>query len=493
MGGLTEFFIQNIEEVYFFYGLSFFAMGLAVFLELGHSSQFDFARALRPLAGFGLVHGSHEWFEMILLYHPEIANSSVSAWLAPLRLALLGSSFLMLVAFGARLVAGSEKIRLERIMQIVIIALWLLGLLRVIWSQPAGKGQITAADVYTRYSLAIPGAVLTVWGLILQRRKFIQVGMPSVGNDVILAAVAFGFYGGVGQLFATPSTIFPSTYLNTDIFIRLFGFPVQVLRAATACMAAIFIIRSLRAFEEETRRQIDGLREAQQAERRHLEEIRSELLHRTVTAQENERRRISHDLHDETGQTLTALGLGLRGLSETIQKNPQKAIQQAEKLEKVAVAGISELQRMVGGLHPPQLDDLGLRAALRWYAGEIRNLYGLPVSVSGTGPGPDLSSEERIVFFRIAQEAITNIVRHARASQATMLFNNTETSVYLSIEDNGQGFNVEETLRKGGERAHWGLLGMIERAALINGNCTITSQPGKGTCIEVTLDREKIK
>lgn len=491
MSALTQFFLKNIAEVYFFYGLSFFSMGLAVFLELSHASELDFSKALRPLAGFGLVHGTHEWFEMFLLYHPDIIANQPWDWISPFRLAMLSASFLMLVAFGARLISGSDRSHLQTIMLLTIIAVWLLGLLWVIQTQPGERPQVIAADVYTRYSLAIPGAALTVWGLLLQRRRFIQASMSRFGHDVTFAALAFGMYGGVGQLFAAPSTIFPSTYLNADVFLQWFGFPIQVFRALMACFAAIFIIRSLRAFEEESRRQIENLREAQLAERQHLEAIRAELLHRTVKAQESERQRIAHDLHDETGQTLTALGLGLRSLSQSIPTHPERAAQQAKHLETLALAGIEELQRMVGGLHPPQLDDLGLMAALRWYAGQIKSHYNLPVNIASVGPHTDLSPEIRVVFFRVAQEAITNVIRHANATQASIMFESDSHTARLCIEDDGQGFDVNTILaQQDTNHPHWGLLGMMERADLIGAQLTITSHPGQGTRVELQTPLE---
>jgi signal transduction histidine kinase len=488
---LSDFFINNIIAVYFFYGLSFFSMGLAIFLEVGHSSELDFARALRPLAGFGLVHGGHEWFEMFLLMNPEAANSPACPWISAVRIILLAASFLMLFAFGARLIIGPSRKRFEFSLILIVIFVWVLGLLWVLQTQPSDCTPVVAVDVYTRYALAIPGAVLTAWGLILQRRRFIQAGMSSFGRDVALAALAFGLYGGIGQLFASPSTLFPSNYLNADVFIRWFGFPIQVFRAIMACFAAIFIIRSLRAFEEEDQRRIETLRDAQLAERRRLEAIRGELLHRTVKAQESERQRIARELHDETGQTLTALGMGLRGLSEMINNKPHRAVQQAQQLETLAVNGLDELQRMVSGLHPPQLDDLGLLAALRWYAGEITKRYGLPVNLNYLGNDPPLPPEMRVVFFRIAQEAITNIIRHSGASQASIFLDVNASEAYLRVDDNGQGFNVEKTLDSvESGRPCWGLLGMIERASLIGGECKIHSEPGLGTYVELRVSRE---
>jgi signal transduction histidine kinase len=360
----------------------------------------------------------------------------------------------------------------------------------VLSTQPAGNEKAIAADVYTRYSLAIPGAALTVWGLLLQRRNFLQMGLPDFGRDVLIAAIAFGLYGGIGQLFASPSIIFPSAYLNASIFLQWFGFPIQVFRAAMATIAAIFIVHSLRAFEVENRRRIEALREAQLAERQRLEATRAELLHRTVKAQESERQRIARELHDETGQTLTALGLGLRGLTETISTDPPHAVEQARQLEFMAVDGLDELQRLVSGLHPPQLDDLGLMAALRWYANQVTHHFGLPVQLSSQGTPNELPIEIRTVVFRIAQEAVTNTIRHAGASQAAIRLDFTPPELCLEVEDNGAGFDVDKVLKNSAVRPCWGLLGIKERAALIGATCQILSQPGKGTLIIVCVPQD---
>ncbi len=485
---MAEFFTRNIVIVYFFYGLSFFVMGLAVLLEFGHSSKLDFARALRPLIGFGLIHGAHEWFEMFMIIRTQTAQPLTAPWVLPVRLIALAISFLFLIAFGARLIAGPGKRKLYIGMLSTISAIWIIGLLGLLLNESTSQIRAVAADVYTRYALAIPGALLTVWGLIIQRRKFIQIGMPAIGRDVLLAAIAFGIYGGIGQLFSSPSMIFPSAYLNSEVFLQLFGFPIQVLRAIIATMAAVFITRSLRAFEVESNQRLEELRQAQVAEQQRLEALRAELLHRTVIAQESERQRIARELHDETGQTLTALGMGLRGMSETISTNKARAIEQANQLEKLAVEGVEELQRMVSGLHPPQLDDLGLLAAVRWYANDVSNHSGIPINIVSHGSKPNINSDIRAVVFRIAQEAITNVVRHANASSIDIQLDYTPDNIYLRVEDNGQGFNTDVVLKKKpGKPTAWGLLGMSERASLVGGTCNIFSHPGKGTLIEVNV------
>lgn len=488
MEKITEFLIRNIAEVYFFYGLSFFSMGLAILLESGHASELDFGKALKPLGAFGLIHGGHEWFEMLLIYRSDICNEATYALVCWTRIALLVVSFLLLVNFGARLLAGPSKPRLTLLMMGCVTALWLAGILTFLHQQGTIQERLQAIDSYTRYSLAIPGAALTAWGLILQRRKFIQAGMQSFGLDVVLAALAFGLYGGIGQLFTSPSSFPPSSVLNYSTFIRWFGFPVQLFRAVMACFAAIFIIRSLRAFQVENQRRMEALRDAHLAERQRLEAIRAELLHRTVQAQETERQRIARELHDETGQRLTALALGLRGLSENISTQPEKAAAQARHLESLALSGIDELKRLVSGLHPPQLDDLGLAATLRWYVHEVADHYGLTVNCNCKAEKNELPPEVRIVLFRIAQEALTNIVRHAQATQIWVELEINDEKARLMIRDNGRGFEAEQLIHQAAPQNHWGLMGMIERASLVGGQCQIQSQPGQGTTVETVID-----
>jgi signal transduction histidine kinase len=479
----------DIITVYFFYGLSFFSMGLAVMLEVGRSSEFDFARALRSLAGFGLVHGSHEWMEMFLLIYPGFHELSIYRLVGPGRVVLLAISFLFLISFGAELIAGPRRKKLSWQMLGVITSIWAVGLIWLFLTEPV-EARIVAADVYTRYSLAIPGAALTAWGLFLQRQKFLQAGMKSFGRDVIVAALAFGLYGGIGQLFAAPSPIFPSALLNSENFLLWFGFPIQLFRSIMACIAAVSIIRSLRAFEEETRRQIESLSHAQLAERQRLEELRAELLHRTVRAQELERQRIARELHDEIGQTLTALGMGLQAISGNALSKPERVNKQAHELQSIVDAGISGLQNLITGLHPPQLDDFGLMAALRWYSVQLKDRLGLTVTVTSRGNEPVLPDEARTVLYRIVQESITNVIRHAKTDSASVAVAFSEGEARIRIEDNGCGFDVDATFNNL-DHPCWGLLGLKERAALVGGECVIISKPTVGTLIEVAVPLEK--
>jgi hypothetical protein len=137
------------------------------------------------------VHGSHEWFEMILLVQGPPAGSFWEIVIPLLRMAMLSGSFLLLAVFGVRLITGQTRSRQSYYLISMLLVIWLAGLGILFLYSESTKFSITAADVFTRYSLAIPGAVLTGWGLIKQRQNFIKQGMHDFGQDVLLAAFAF--------------------------------------------------------------------------------------------------------------------------------------------------------------------------------------------------------------------------------------------------------------------------------------------------------------
>jgi signal transduction histidine kinase len=310
--------------------------------------------------------------------------------------------------------------------------------------------------------------------------------MARFGRDSLWAAVAFAWYGVVGQVFTRPSPLFPSNVVNQTLFLEIFGFPVQLLRAGAAIVVAIFVIRFLRSFEVETQRQIDELQEARLAEARRREELRGELLKRVVAAQEAERQRIGRELHDETGQALTAIGLGLRGAGSSLRQDIDKAAQTLRQLEGMVNESLTELQRLISDLRPSHLDDLGLDSTLRWYAGEVENRVPIQVHVEVDGEKYDLATEVNTGLFRVAQEALTNIVKHANANNAFVRLKYNHKCIQLEVEDDGIGFVLGVTTT-GSSRPAWGLAGMQERATLLDGKFDIQSEVGKGTMITMMV------
>ncbi len=474
--------------IYFFYGLAFFSMGLLVAMEGGRSSDARLRMALRPLAAFGLVHAAHEWLEMFkIMGHLDPFFSALASSLA---LVLLAFSFLSLAAFGSYLVLGSESTwRVSLIIPLALEAVWVFGLVSF-------KGQYlqndlpAIADVWTRYSIAIPAGLLAAAGLVMQQRAFRRAGLVRFGRDSLWASIAFGWYSLVGQLFTAPSLLPPSTFLNSDFFLTTFGFPIQLLRAIAAIFAAIFVIRFLRAFQVESDHKIAELQEARLHEAYHREELRAELFRKVVDAQESERQRIARDLHDETGQSLTAIGMGLRGLADELNNNRQNDT--LSQLQTLTSDSLRELQRIISDLRPAHLDDLGLSATLRWYASRIHELTSILVRVDIEGDEPELDDAVKITIFRIVQESLNNVIKHSHAANVNIKIDYRQQEVCILVRDNGAGFDMD-LVQSRIERVSLGLAGMQERAMLMGGEVQIHSRPNYGTEVEARIPYHIIK
>lgn len=478
--------VPYIVPIYFIYGLAFFSMALLVAVEGGRASDVRLRRALPPLAGFGLVHAAHEWMEMYVLMGHPVSELEVSI-MSALQLASLAFSFISLAAFGSFLLADNEITRrLILLIPIGLEAIWVFGLYDF-------SGQYTdhvlwdIADTWTRYTLAIPAAVLTAIGLIVQQRAFRRSGLVRFGQDALWAAIAFGWYGLVGQFFARVTPIFPSNIVNQQTFLEVFGFPVQLFRAVMAVAAAIFVIRFLRAFQVETEHKIAELQSARLKESQEREAMRAELFRRVVAAQESERQRIARDLHDETGQSLTAIGMGLRGLSGKLGPGSKESQGTLHKLEALATDSLKELERLISDLRPSHLDDLGLSAALRWYAGRIQEHSTLSVRVDILGEERDLEDAVKITIFRIIQESLNNIIKHAQASHVNIHLRFEEKNVRINVRDNGIGFDLDRAKKNSASRPSLGLAGMQERAALLGGSVSVQSRPAYGTEVEALI------
>jgi len=326
-------------------------------------------------------------------------------------------------------------------------------------------------------------------GMVVQQRTFRKAGMAKFGRDALVASVAFAWYGIIGQIFTKPSRLWPSTIVNSELFLFWFNFPIQLLRTILAIIVSISVIRFMQAFETETQHQIESLQEMRMREAERREALRVELFKRVIAAQEAERQRIARELHDETGQTLTAIGLGLRGITSVFSKDPDKALVNLGKLEDLTAESIDELQRMISNLRPAHLDDLGLASAIRWYVGKIQKQFDLKFIFNVIGKEFSMPDPLSTAIYRMTQESITNIIKHASASNVIIELRYEEDQISLFVSDDGKGMKIDT------KRDSWGLLGMSERTALFGGDFVLDSTPGNGVQIRVTIpfDGNEIK
>lgn len=217
-------------------------------------------------------------------------------------------------------------------------------------------------------------------------------------------------------------------------------------------------------------------------EREDRDQLRGLLIDKIITAQEEERRRIARELHDDTGQALTAIRMGLTNALDACKACAHHG--KLDELNHLTRSTLDNVRQLALELRPPVLDDLGLGAALRRYVYDWGRTYNIAVSFESVGlDGIRLEPPIETAVYRITQEALTNVARHAQATRVDVVLERRKNECIAIIEDDGRGFD-----QKAAHNArHLGLTGMEERAKLISGNVTIETECGKGTTIFVRV------
>ncbi len=470
--------------IFFVYGLAFLGMGIATALESRRVPAQAEARALYPLAVFGLIHGIHEWLESYIL-QARLLGSPVPGWLSWLRLGLLIPSFASLFLYALlslRLVSPhySHKERAT----LFLLGAYLLTMLGA--TAPAFRsGPIIwpeLLDALARYLLAVPGGLLAGIALRAQARRASQAGHASLAKDLSAAALGFGIYAGT-QLFVHPIAMFPARLINEGSFLAFSGLPIQVIRTLAAVLITISILGVIQKTERERQVQLVAAQQARLAALEQQETLQRELLRHIVRAQEDERARIARELHDETAQVLSAFSLELATLRGQLRRQTQitRTLDHLQELSRQMSQG---LYHLVHDLRPAHLDDLGLPAALKYLLEQDCCPKGLDVAFETVGFPQRLDPLTETVLFRVAQEALNNVARHSGAHQAEVRLNYEAARVVMQVADQGRGFDPAENFHP---PRGWGLAGMRERVESMGGELKIRARPGKGTTIEIII------
>jgi signal transduction histidine kinase len=204
--------------------------------------------------------------------------------------------------------------------------------------------------------------------------------------------------------------------------------------------------------------------------------VARDVLRRVVAAQEEERRRLARELHDETGQALTSILLGLRTVEEA--SDEHELHRAVETVRDLVRSTLQDVRRLAVELRPAALDDFGLVPALERLTGSFAEHTGIHVDFEASLPPGRLPSEVETVFYRIVQEALTNVAKHARARTLSVVLTRKGDSLSAVVEDDGAGFDQRKVRDEG-----LGILGMRERVSLVGGRLTIESRPGAGTAV----------
>jgi signal transduction histidine kinase len=240
------------------------------------------------------------------------------------------------------------------------------------------------------------------------------------------------------------------------------------------------IIESMRDVTEQVR--------AQEALQQYAERLRA-LSAQLAEVAEAERQRLACELHDQVGQRLTALGINLNIVRTQLPEEAGDAIRyRLEDSLSLVEQTAERIRDVMSDLRPPVLDDYGLLAALHWYGEQFARRTGIAIDVEGEEPVPRLATRVESALFRITQEALTNVAKHAQATNVLVSVHVQDESLRLIVADDGIGFDSGPKAGPGAGHG-WGLLSMTERAEGVGGRCRIESVPGQGTRVSVEVPR----
>ncbi len=303
---------------------------------------------------------------------------------------------------------------------------------------------------------------------------------------IVWAGFLFGWRGAFITSLAALAGMLPRA-------ISISQYPIDALFET----GAIFIIGNVLAAsfaslrrEREYRKQLEIAQQEQQKVAEELRVMQQNLrfyIHQATRAQEEERKRISHELHDDTIQALIvlsrrldALASGDKGLSEENRVHLEELWQQTDSI-------LRGVRRLSQDLRPAALDRLGLLPALEWLASNVTDYSGIATRVNVVGKERRFPEEVEIVLFRITQEALRNVWRHSKATEAEIKVEFERGGTRVTIGDNGNGFEVPQMIGDLAKDSKLGLAGMQERAQLLGGSLTVESQPNRGTTITIEL------
>jgi signal transduction histidine kinase len=239
---------------------------------------------------------------------------------------------------------------------------------------------------------------------------------------------------------------------------------------------------------EESKRDLEQKIQDRTAQLQEMATLRGQLLERLISAQEEERRRIARELHDEAGQALTMMMMDLARAIEALPAEATEARERLTQSRSLAAQTLAELRKLIYDLRPEVLDQLGLVPAMRSYARSRLEAENIKTRLRFVGFARGrLSPEIEITLFRVIQEAVTNIIRHSSASKVSIEVTRVKSAVTATVSDNGKGFDANAALQA---PESWGLRGIRERVSVVGGEFSIESAVGQGTriLIKIPLD-----
>ncbi len=326
--------------------------------------------------------------------------------------------------------------------------------------------------------------------VVLEQPVDVALALPLRLREQLLLATIAGFVASLGVAWITTRRVVKPTEELTVAAERMAGGDL----ASPISVAAQDEIGQLAESLEAMRQRLGAAYVAVEQTNKELETRVSErtarlgqVLRQTISAQEDERRRLARELHDETAQTIAALSIALDRARDGLDGAGRDAATQIGEAKQLTARLLAETRRLILGLRPTVLDDMGLVAAIRWYGESHLGDRGIEVAVDAALPVHRLPAHIEVALFRIVQEALANVAKHSGASHVDVRVVREGPRISVSVADNGRGFDVAHALAQTGPTGSVGLLGMHERVRLLGGELEIRAHPGRGTIVRVDV------
>lgn len=464
---LIEFFRANMVVVLFAYGLSFFAMGLAIALQSRRPSELRMARHLPLLGTFGVLHALASWGLVFIPIQRTYTPAAIILVLEALYSILTALTFTFLLAFGAGLLADTvPNLRLVRHLPAVLTGVWAAGFFvyPLLIAPNEYQQWMMASDTWARYLVGIPGSILSAVAIGLQEAEFHSRGMQRLVGQLRWIIISLVAYAVAAGLVVPPTRFFPSTVLNSEAFLQATGIPVELVRALAGLGMAYFTIRIMEMFDIEAARRMEEMQR--------------------VKAVLEERDRIARELHDGVIQSLYGLGLGMENAAYLLEDDPARARQTLRELMDRVNGIIQEVRGYIMDLRLPGEGTLKLSDKLRAVVSEASRVYHLPITLEVKGLDESrLDSGVTNELSLVVKEAISNAARHGRPRTIRVGVHAEEGDLVLYVQDDGCGFDPQAVKDQGG----YGLSNMAKRAALLGGELDVDSRPGEGTTVMLRM------
>lgn len=474
---LMDLFLEwsknNLDIIFFIYGLGFFIMGITILVQPKKGSEFRIAGFFWLLAAFGLTHGMNEHLDMWALIRGRAPFLDFVRWY------ILVISYIFLFEFGRNLMrmTSLDSSVLQK-KAAGFLGWWCTPMIAafILYKSVFTSDFWMIASIWTRYLFGFIGSYLIGLGFYLYYRNNEAIFRPiRVKKYFFTCSFVFLIYGFLGGLVVPKAGFFPSNLLNNESFLDVVHFPVQFFRALCALTAAWAIAGILKIFNWEVRSklEISGNR------------LRN-MIFKVSKLEEDERRRIAEDLHDHIGQNLAISKIRLKTLKEAPVSSPEAIDDVLELIDET----IAYTRSLTLELSPPILHQLGFVPAVEWLAEQFRKKHGLATKVVSEGGVCEISGEKSIVLFKTVRELLHNIVKHAHAAKAVISIKKSDKGLCVTIEDDGIGFDAKSINDYRENEGAFGIFNIQERIAYFKGTFHIESERLKGTKIEIIVPLE---